>query len=159
MFIYFFHLQAQMIVMKFGGSSVGDPDAIKLCAELVEREHERSGEYPVVVVSAYSKITDMLLDAADKAVLGDFEGPCATVAKRHNDMMSALGLPAEIGQKNLTELHDLLNGIHMVKEVTPRLYDYVVSFGERLSSKCFAALLRTCQPSVAAVVRGRSGRT
>ena len=45
-------------------------------------------------------------------------------------------------QVDLGELHDLLRGIHMVKEVTPRLYDYVASFGERLSSKCFAALLR-----------------
>ena len=51
-------------------------------------------------------------------------------------------LPRSIAEKNLAELLDLLKGIHMVKEVTPRLYDYVTSFGERLSSKCFAALLR-----------------
>ncbi|MCZ7644537.1 MAG: aspartate kinase [Planctomycetota bacterium] len=131
-----------MKVMKFGGSSVGKPDAITRCAELVEREIKKSGEKPLVVVSAYSKITDLLLDAAGKAVKGDIEAPYAAIAKRHADMLNGLGLDETIGQKNLAELHDLLNGIHMVKEVTPRLYDFVASFGERLSSKTFAALMR-----------------
>lgn len=130
-----------MIVMKFGGTSVGSPDAMTRCAEIVERGIKESGGYPVVVVSAYSKITDLLLDAAAKAVKGDFEASFAAITKRHTDMVTGLGLDATIGKKNLDELHDLLNGIHMVKEVTPRLYDYVASFGERLSSKTFAALL------------------
>lgn len=131
-----------MRVMKFGGTSVGKPEAMVRCAELVEREIKIHGEKPVVVVSAYSKVTDLLLDAAKKAVRGDIEAPYAAVAKRHADLLNGLGLDEQIGQKNLSELHDLLRGIHMVKEVTPRLYDYVASFGERLSSKCFAALLR-----------------
>ena len=53
-----------MKVMKFGGTSVGSPDAMIRCAELVEREIKLSGKNPVVVVSAHSKVTDKLLDAA-----------------------------------------------------------------------------------------------
>ena len=131
-----------MIVMKFGGTSMGNPDAIRRCAELVEQQIKKTGQKPLVVVSAYSKVTDKLLDAAKKAVKGDIDSPVAEIAKRHTDMLRGLDLEKEVGEKNLAELHDLLRGIHMVKEVTPRLYDYVASFGERLSSKCFAALLR-----------------
>ena len=131
-----------MIVMKFGGTSMGSPDAITRCADLVEREIKKTGKLPVVVVSAYAKVTDKLLEAAKKAVKGDIEGPCNEISKRHREILKGLDLAADIGEKNLTELLDLLRGIHMVKEVTPRLFDYVTSFGERLSSKTFAALLR-----------------
>jgi len=131
-----------MKVMKFGGTSLGSPDAITRCAELVEREIKLSGKKPLIIVSAHSKVTDKLLDAAKKAVKGDIDGSFKAVADRHYEILDGLKLPRSIAEKNLNELHDLLKGIHMVKEVTPRLYDYVSSFGERLSSKCFAALLR-----------------
>ncbi|HYG74645.1 MAG TPA: aspartate kinase [Planctomycetota bacterium] len=131
-----------MKVMKFGGTSLGSPEAITRCAELVEREIKLSGKKPVVVVSAHSKVTDKLLDAAKRAVKGDIDAPMKAIADRHFEILDGLKLPRSIAEKNLSELHDLLRGIHMVKEVTPRLYDYVTSFGERLSSKCFAALLR-----------------
>jgi aspartate kinase len=75
-------------------------------------------------------------------VKGEIEAPFKAIADRHYELLDALKLPRTVAEKNLAELHDLLKGIHMVKEVTPRLYDYVTSFGERLSSKCFAALLR-----------------
>ena len=131
-----------MKVMKFGGTSLGTPEAIVRCAELVEREIKKSGSKPVVIVSAHSKVTDRLLEAARKAVKGDVEGPFQAVAKRHHEILDGLKLPRSIADKLLDELHDLLKGIHMVKEVTPRLYDYVASFGERLSARCFAALMR-----------------
>jgi aspartate kinase len=137
-----------MRVMKFGGTSLGSPEAIIGCAELVEREMRLSGEKPLVVVSAHSgkagsmKVTDRLLEAARKAVKGDIDGPFEIIANRHFEILDALKLSRGIAEKNLAELHGLLKGIHMVREVTPRLFDYVTSFGERLSSKCFAALLR-----------------
>ena len=132
-----------MKVMKFGGTSLGSPEAITRCAELVEREIKLSGKKPVIIVSAHSKVTDKLLDAAKKAVKGEIDAPFKAIADRHYEILDGLKLPRSIAEKNLAELHDLLKGIHMVKEVTPRLYDYVTSFGERLSSKCFAALLRS----------------
>ena len=132
-----------MKVMKFGGTSLGSPEAISRCAELVEREIRQSGKKPVVIVSAHSKVTDKLLEAARKAVKGEIDTPFQVIAQRHHEMLDGLKLPRSVAQKNLDELHNLLKGIHMVKEVTPRLYDYVASFGERLSSKCFAAVLRS----------------
>jgi aspartate kinase len=128
--------------MKFGGTSVGSPEAIQRCAELVEREIKLSGKKPVIVVSAHSKVTDKLLDAAKRAVKGDVDAPFNIVANRHYEILDGLKLPRTIAEPLLGELHDLLRGIHMVKEVTPRLYDYVASFGERLSVRCFTAVLQ-----------------
>ncbi|MCX7803893.1 MAG: aspartate kinase [Planctomycetota bacterium] len=128
-----------MIVMKFGGTSLGDPSAIRKCAEIVERHLARK---PLVVVSAHSKVTDMLLNAARAAVKGDVEGPFERIRKRHYDILDGLGLPHETIEKNMKELGDLLRGISMVKEVTPRTLDYAASFGERMSSKAFAAYMR-----------------
>jgi len=131
-----------MKVMKFGGTSMGNPDAIRQCAELVEREIKLSGQKPLVIVSAYSKVTDKLLEAAKKSIDNDFEKTFNEICERHTTILKGLELDEKIGSENLAELKDLLKGIHMVKEVTPRLKDYVASFGERLSSKTFAALLR-----------------
>jgi aspartate kinase len=137
-----------MNVMKFGGTSMGSPEAITGCAELVEREIKKTGEKPVVIVSAHSgkggsmKVTDRLLEAAAKSLKNDIEVPFKAIADRHYEILEGLKLQRSIAEPLLAELHDLLKGIHMVKEVTPRLYDYVASFGERLSARCFAALLR-----------------
>jgi len=131
-----------MRVMKFGGTSLGNPEAIIRCAELVEREMKLSGTKPLIVVSAYSKITDQLLDAAKKAVRGASDSVANAVSQRHREIVAKLGLPGETGEEQLTELRQLLTGIQMVREVTPRLCDYVASFGERISARTFAALLR-----------------
>jgi len=131
-----------MNVMKFGGTSLANPDTIRRCAELVEREVKLSGHKPLVVVSAYAKITDTLLDAARMAVKGSHDKLCKQIFKRHKDIVKGLGLPADLSADLLVDLKDLLHGIQMVREVTPRLYDHVASFGERLSARTFAALLR-----------------
>src|SRR5258708_2082876 len=110
-----------MKVMKFGGTSMGSPDAITRCAELTEREIKVSGQKPLVVVSAHSKVTDKLLDAAKKAVKGEIDAPFKAIADRHYEILDGLKLPRAIAEPGLGELHDLLRGIHMVKEVTPRL--------------------------------------
>jgi aspartate kinase len=137
-----------MNVMKFGGTSLGSPDLIIKCADLVEREIDHNGENPLIVVSAIGgtssqpKVTDLLLMAAENAVKGEWEHYFKAIEDRHYEILDGLGLPHEIACKNLRELNDLLRGIHIVREVTPRLYDFAVSFGERISAKCFAALLR-----------------
>ena len=136
-----------MNVMKFGGTSMGSPKAITECAVLVEREIKLTGENPVIIASAHKsktmKTTDRLLEAAAKAVKGETEPIFKQIVEGHHEILDGLKLPHSVADKLLSELHDLLKGIHMVKEVTPRLYDYVASFGERLSSRCFAALLKS----------------
>ena len=117
-----------MNIMKFGGTSMGSPQSIIGCAELVEREIKLSGHKPLVVVSAHSgktgtaKITDRLLEAAKKAVKGDTDTTFKIISDRHHEILDGLKLPHSVADRLLGELHDLLRGIHMVKEVTPRLY-------------------------------------
>src|SRR6185436_6063736 len=123
-----------MIVMKFGGTSVGSADRIMSCAEVVKKNIARS---PIVVVSAHSKVTDMLIALARKAVKGQPE--IDEVRERHLKIIADLGLKPSLVEKLLGELEVLLKGISLVKELTPRTLDYVLSFGERMSVRTVTA--------------------
>ncbi|MCE9584371.1 MAG: aspartate kinase, partial [Planctomycetes bacterium] len=123
-----------MIVMKFGGTSVGSAERIMSCAEIVKANIHRS---PIVVVSAHSKVTDMLIALAKKAVKGQPE--IDDVRERHMKIISDLGLKPSLVEKLLGELEVLLKGISLVKELTPRTLDYVLSFGERMSVRTVTA--------------------
>jgi len=129
-----------VIVMKFGGTSVEDAAAIDRIAGIVKG---RLAEQPYVVVSAMSKVTDTLLAMAAAAGNGDRDKAldlCRQVRERHFDTAGELlgtGLYTELHselQSEFDSLEQLLCGICAVGELTPRTSDYVVSFGERLSS-------------------------
>jgi aspartate kinase len=136
----------KLVVMKFGGTSVEDAQAMKRTAGIVRGRRERGLE-PVVVVSAMAKVTDLLLSAAAAAGRGDKAGALAIGARlrhRHIDTATAL-LETERFVRLQQTLHqefdaldDLLRGIAAVGELTPRTNDLVVSFGERLSSRMIA---------------------
>jgi aspartate kinase len=126
--------------MKFGGTSVEDATAIDRIADIVKG---RLSERPLVVVSAMSKVTDGLLAMAATAGKGDGDKAvelCHQVRERHFTTAGELlhtGLFTEVHSQLQTEfesLEHLLRGIAAVGELTPRTSDYVVSFGERLSS-------------------------
>lgn len=127
-----------MIVMKFGGSSVANAERIKHVASIIKAYKE---ERPVVVLSAMGDTTDHLLEAADKAVEGivDVKG----VAQLHEDTAKELGINIETIEALLTELQQLLTGISMLKEISKRSRDYLVSFGERMSVRMMAAYLES----------------
>lgn len=125
-----------MIVMKFGGSSLGTPARIGGCVDLVEGEIRRS---PIVVVSACGETTDALLAAAGKALEGTADG--TPIRKIHADLLGGLALSGEILGGLLDELETLLTGISLTRELTPRTRDLVMSFGERLSARVFAGAL------------------
>lgn len=137
----------QLVVMKFGGTSVEDAKAMLRTAEIVRGRRAR-GLQPIVVVSAMAKVTDTLLAASDAAGRGDKAGALALSARlrhRHVDTAAEL-LEGErfVAVQNLLHhefdsLDDLLRGIAAVGELTPRTNDLVVSFGERLSSRMIAA--------------------
>ncbi len=136
----------KLVVMKFGGTSVEDAQAMKRTAGIVRRRREQGLE-PVVVVSAMAKVTDLLLSAASAAGRGDKAGALAIGARlrhRHLDTSRALleeGRFARLEQAlhhEFDSLDDLLRGIAAVGELTPRTNDLVVSFGERLSSRMIA---------------------
>lgn len=122
--------------MKFGGSSVANAERIKHVASIIKAYKEKK---PVVVLSAMGDTTDHLLEAADQAVKGivDVEG----VAKLHKETAELLNVNIETIQDLLKELNQLLTGISMLKEISKRSRDYLVSFGERMSVRMMAAYL------------------
>jgi aspartate kinase len=135
-----------IVVMKFGGTSVEDAVAMGRTAAIVQGRRDR-GLKPVVVVSAMAKVTDLLLGAAAAAGKDDRAGAVVISAKlreRHLDTAAKLvsgEALAELKADLNTEfdaLDDLLRGIAAVGELTPRTSDLVVSFGERCSSRMVA---------------------
>ncbi len=139
-------MREQLVVMKFGGTSVEDAKAIERTAAIVGGRRKR-GLDAVVVVSAMAKVTDQLLAAASAAGRGDKAGALAISARlRHRHIDTAAEL-LENGRfvaiqpalnVEFDALDDLLRGIAAVGELTPRTNDLVVSFGERLSSRIVA---------------------
>ena len=127
-----------MIVMKFGGSSVANAERIKHVASIIKAYQYRR---PVVVLSAMGDTTDHLLEAADKAVEGTVD--VAGVAKLHEETAAELGINIDTIEALLDELKQLLTGISMLKEVSKRSRDYLVSFGERMSVRMMAAYLNS----------------
>ncbi len=125
-----------MIVMKFGGSSVANAERIKHVASIIKAYREKR---PVVVLSAMGDTTDHLLEAADMAVSGVVE--VKGVARLHEETALALGVNIETIRALLDELKQLLTGISMLKEISKRSRDYLVSFGERMSVRMMAAYL------------------
>jgi len=139
-----------LVIMKFGGTSVEDPAAIGRSAAIVAGRLA-AGKRPVVVVSAMSKVTDQLLRAAAAAAQGDRTGALAISSRlrsRHRDTAAALVKSAEaaplislIDQK-FDSLDEILRGLAAILELTPRISDLIVSYGERLSSRIIAATFR-----------------
>ena len=134
-----------MIVMKFGGTSVQDAEAIDRVAAIVR---ERLSEKPVVVVSALAKITDQLLSMAAAAGAGNREKALelsrAARERHYNTAVDLLGAHAfeQIApelEADFNSLDELLRGVVAVGELTPRTTDTVAGFGERISSKIAAA--------------------
>ncbi len=137
-----------LVVMKFGGTSVEDATAIARTAAIVSGR-VASGKNPVVVVSAMAKVTDQLLRAAAAASQGDRSGALAISSRlrcRHRDAASALlkerqscALLAALIDEKFDALDEVLRGLAAIRELTPRISDLVVSYGERLSSRILTA--------------------
>ena len=126
-----------MIVMKFGGSSVANAERIRHVATIIQAYKESR---PVVVLSAMGDTTDHLLEAADLAVKGTVD--VSKVERLHRDTAVALNIEVPAIDGLLDELKSLLTGISMLKELTKRTRDYLVSFGERMSVRMMATYLQ-----------------
>ena len=135
------------IIMKFGGTSVGDAKAIERVVSIVR---DRLPQNPVVVASAMARVTDQLLKIARVAGDGDRK-TALTLARelreRHyNTAGELLGTAlftefhSDLGTE-FEELEELVRGISAVGELTPRSTDAVASYGEILSSKLLTAAL------------------
>nr|XP_027102101.1 aspartokinase 1, chloroplastic-like [Coffea arabica]XP_027102102.1 aspartokinase 1, chloroplastic-like [Coffea arabica] len=129
--------------MKFGGSSVASAERMREVADLICSFPE---ERPIIVLSAMGKTTNNLLQAGEKAVscgvsnVNELE-ELDIIKELHLRTVCELGLESSIISKRLDELEQLLKGIAMMKELTLRTRDYLVSFGECMSTRIFAAYL------------------
>jgi aspartokinase/homoserine dehydrogenase 1 len=140
-------------VIKFGGSSVANPERIRDVASIVLEAAKK--ERVVVVVSAFQGVTNQLLECARLAERGDkeFQSIYKKIVERHTKTLKVLhkGRPpknvfAQV-QALLSELHDALQGIYLLRHSSPRALDLTASFGERLSAVIIASFLQQSQPS------------
>ena len=137
-----------MLLQKFGGTSVADPDAIQRLIAIVGRSHTRDGRGPAVVVSAMSGVTDALLGMATEAAAGR-TGPAlaavGTVRRRHQEAAAQLapgdaGLAAAIAA-TCDELEAIVRALGVLREASPRTLDAIAAAGELLNSRLVAAAL------------------
>jgi len=129
-----------MIVMKFGGTSVESAEAIERVSKIVRSRIKQS---PLVVVSAMAKVTDQLVAMGNTAASGDSSEALASVEalrERHQQTAKALlgenraaALAPKL-QAHFIDLENFVRGLAAVRELTPRGSDYLLSFGELLSS-------------------------
>lgn len=131
------------IAMKFGGSSVASAERMREVADLIL---SFPNERPVIVLSAMGKTTNKLLLAGEKAVsCGVSNASCIDeltfIKELHLRTADELGVDSSVISAHLEELEQLLKGIAMMKELTLRTKDYLVSFGECMSTRLFAAYM------------------
>lgn len=133
-----------MKVMKFGGTSVGSESGIKNLRDIALR-----AERPViVVVSALGGVTDLLLSTADLAASGDqsYREGMARLTIRHHDIIDSVitdnpdALKVEIDAL-LDELASIYHGLSLIRDLSTRTRDLIVSYGERLSSLIVSRLI------------------
>ncbi len=127
-----------MKVLKFGGSSVGSPEILKEVKRIVSEQPKPC----VVVVSAFKGITDQIIATSMLASLRDisYQKGIETIYQRHIEVVDQL-VPAsrrEPVKKYLdllfNDFKDLLYGVYLLADLTPKTQDHLLSFGERLSS-------------------------
>ena len=142
-----------MKVLKFGGTSVANAQNIKLVLDIVINKSKE--DKLVVVVSALSKVTDMLQLAANKAAANDesYKEIVAEIEKKHLETLKEL-IP--IGQQSgllshvkriINHLETLLEGCFLLGELSARTSDTILSFGELLSSYIIAEAAKLSQKS------------
>jgi aspartate kinase len=141
-------MRGHLLVMKFGGSSMGSAERIQAAARLTAEQHAQRGV--VIVVSAMAKVTDLLLDSMRKAETADetgLEANLSQLAERHVSCCREL-LPAAAQENAVAGVRGLVHefsriakGIMMLGERPPQSVDKAVAIGERLSALLMTAYL------------------
>ncbi|MDR0641735.1 MAG: bifunctional aspartate kinase/homoserine dehydrogenase I [Treponema sp.] len=142
-----------MLVLKFGGTSVGSPAGIENIIGILTGK-ERAGRVAAVVVSAFSGVTDALIAAARLAAAGnlspaagEWKGRIRELRKRHRDTGAhflkgeALREALAALDSTLGELTRILEGLEALGELSPCTLDRVMAFGERLSGALLTRIL------------------
>ncbi len=138
-----------MKVIKFGGTSVGSPERINDVKKIIESQEQTV----VVVVSAFGDTTDRLLNLCHLASVKDhdFFKIYNEIEGMHVDFISSLFKAPKAGEvlnkvnSLLKELSNIVNGIYLLGDITPKIQDKVASFGELLSSLIVSELITECE--------------
>ncbi len=145
-------MNGNTLVMKFGGTSVGSAEAMAQAVEIVRQARQ---EWPrvVVVTSALSGVTNLLLDSASQAAAGNaqrFIGGAAELKALHTSIAEKLIAEAAAQAQMRSEINllvseftNLCHAINVLGEATPRALDAVASLGERMSIRLLAAALES----------------
>jgi aspartokinase/homoserine dehydrogenase 1 len=138
-----------MQVLKFGGSSVGSEEAINQMAAILITSLQK--EKTIVVVSAMSGVTDELITLAQTAAQGNeaYKTIIQNIEQKHLDAVHAL-VPNKEQSSTLSLVKQLINeleshseALFMLKEVSMRMQDKIISYGELLSSKIISAIFES----------------
>ena len=138
-----------MKVLKFGGTSVGSVESLKSVKNIVESCNEQV----IVVVSALGGITDQLINTAKLAACGDLAhvDSYAKIVERHNNVINNM-VPVDkldelksIVDPLLEELGNIYKGVSLIRDLSDRTLDIIVSYGERLSSVIISRIINNAQ--------------
>ncbi len=140
------------IVMKFGGTSLGARAPIETAIGLVRRELPRS---PIVVCSAHSRVTDLLLEGARAAAAG--KPDLGAIVAREREILDDLRLKPALVAADLERLDQMFKGLALIGELTPRSLDTIAAFGERMSVKAIAAAMRRRKVAATPVMADEAG--
>lgn len=139
-----------MNVLKFGGTSVGSVESIKQVISILE-EHRRNDTDIAVVFSAMGGVTNQLIEIGRMATNGntDYTELVRRIEDRHFNVIKAL-IPVKEQSKVfasirgvINELEDLLRGVSLIRELSPRTMDLITSFGERLSTLAITECIKS----------------
>ena len=142
-----------MIVLKFGGTSVANAQNIKLVLDIINKR--TTNEKLAVVVSALSGVTDMLINASQKAASKDesYKNSIDEIKQKHFEAIADLVDNTNQNQllikinSQINQLQTLLDGCFLLGELSPRTADAIASYGELLSSQIIAAALQQTIPN------------
>jgi bifunctional aspartokinase / homoserine dehydrogenase 1 len=140
-------MASKTLVIKFGGTSVGSPEAISKMVEIV-RVTRADWNRLAVVVSAMGGVTDLLLSGAKAAIQGDGNAAgrsIETIQEKHQQALRKAGAGEEYWkpiQAYISELQGLYHAVSILREASPRAMDAIASLGERMSVYVCAAYLR-----------------
>ena len=128
-----------MIIMKFGGTSVGNAAQIHKVSQIVTAVLSRQ---PLVVVSALSGVTNHLLSLIDLAIQKK-KVSLAELIQKHKSVIQELKLPDALLDEEIEEVTALFRGISLLEECSPKTKDRILAFGERCSCKIVASYLNS----------------
>jgi aspartokinase/homoserine dehydrogenase 1 len=145
-----------MNILKFGGTSVGSAEGIRTLISILKKGNQE--DYPVVVLSAMSGVTNLLQLMAEKALVAEeYAAELKQIEEKHFQVVREL-LPASAQNPVFTklkiyfnELEDILQSVYTLKELSPQTRDSILSFGERCSTFMISHIAKQDFPAAIAV--------